>query len=291
MGKLFIYYNQNHSRKYWFLSFYLFMHSIHDVLCKHDISSEIITNKDLIQNDDCLMLFAPWHKEFDVYTCPYNIIFVNSESLYLQNECVSPKIINSEKVVLWIDYTYKNIKLLRELNNEKKIIYLPFIYSEFCEKHYEKYRNYEEKDIDVLFYGSVNDRRRKILDELKKKGLNVVATCQRFDHIYKYICRSKLVIVIHYYDEDYPVDYYRIAPLVSNKILFVHEDVQYEDRPPIKDKIIFSEYDKLVDVCCAYLNMTLDERHKLVDNCYTYYKNLAYIEEILPIDYIQTIID
>ncbi len=32
------------------------------------------------------------------------------------------------------------------------------------------------RDIDVLLYGSVNDRRRKVIDELKRRGLTVAAT-------------------------------------------------------------------------------------------------------------------
>ncbi|MCP3890377.1 MAG: hypothetical protein GY702_16130 [Desulfobulbaceae bacterium] len=32
----------------------------------------------------------------------------------------------------------------------------------------------KEKDIDILFYGSLNERRLKVLEELKAKGVNVV---------------------------------------------------------------------------------------------------------------------
>jgi hypothetical protein len=34
----------------------------------------------------------------------------------------------------------------------------------------------QQRDIDVLLYGSVNERRRKVMDELKRRGLTVAAT-------------------------------------------------------------------------------------------------------------------
>ena len=57
-----------------------------------------------------------------------------------------------------------------------------------------------DQDIDVLFYGTINDRRRTIIDQLAARDLRVEAA----DGVYgppldKLIARAKVVINIHYY--------------------------------------------------------------------------------------------
>ena len=57
-----------------------------------------------------------------------------------------------------------------------------------------------DQDIDVLFYGTINDRRRTIIDQLAARNLRVEAA----DGVYgppldRLIARAKVVINIHYY--------------------------------------------------------------------------------------------
>lgn len=58
-----------------------------------------------------------------------------------------------------------------------------------------------EQDIDVLFYGSINERRRNIIEALKQRGLHVFLAFGAYgkprDAL---IARSKVVLNMHYYD-------------------------------------------------------------------------------------------
>lgn len=59
----------------------------------------------------------------------------------------------------------------------------------------------EEEDIDVLFYGWLNERRKRVLDELEQAGLHV----RNLFGLYgedrdRVIARSKVVLNLHYYE-------------------------------------------------------------------------------------------
>ena len=91
------------------------------------------------------------------------------------------------------DYDEQNIELLNYLRPDIKLHVLkPY-------KDWSKFRPVN-KDIDILFYGSMNDHRRKILDELKKRyKVSIVEAWG--DALDQYILRSKILLNIHYYYE------------------------------------------------------------------------------------------
>jgi len=78
-------------------------------------------------------------------------------------------------------------------------------------------------DIDVLFYGSVTDRRAKIFDEIRNRGLNLV----NLFGVYgaerdNYIARSKIVLNLH----NHPTEIFevvRVHYLLSNAVAVVSE--------------------------------------------------------------------
>ena len=91
------------------------------------------------------------------------------------------------------DYDEQKIELLNYLRPDIKLHVLkPY-------KDWSKFRPVN-KDIDILFYGSMNDHRRKILDELKKRyKVSIVEAWG--DALDQYILRSKILLNIHYYYE------------------------------------------------------------------------------------------
>lgn len=219
------------------------------------------------------------------------IIFVNSEPLYVKKFKHLANFIKNDNIICWIDYTNKNIELIKKINTKNKHVILnKFICSNFNEIHYNNYITTDmkscEKDIDILFYGGVSDRRKYILNSLSKKH-KVVNIIQPFTKIYDYINRAKIVIVVHFYCEDLPVDYYRISSLVSNKIFFIHEDVQEEDKHLKEGGIIFSKYDDLTNTCDKYINMTQEERNIIAKNIYEYLKKNNTYENTFPVNFIK----
>lgn len=94
------------------------------------------------------------------------------------------------------DYDEQNIEVLKLIRPDVKLhILKPY-------KDWSKYPKVE-KDIDILFYGSTNEHRTKLLDVLKKK-YNVVHFREgnaHWEDLDQYILRSKILLNIHYYYE------------------------------------------------------------------------------------------
>ena len=57
-------------------------------------------------------------------------------------------------------------------------------------------------DVDVMFYGYINDRRRRMLDELKERGIEVKEVFDLdAEALAEEINRAKIVLNLHYYEE------------------------------------------------------------------------------------------
>ncbi len=105
-----------------------------------------------------------------------------------------------------------------------------------------------EPDIDVLFYGSVNERRQRVLDTLRRKGVGVevgfgVYGTER-DAL---IARSRLVLNIQYYEARI-LEMVRLSHLFANGVPVVSETAPGIDVPAgFDDAAVFATYDRLVD--------------------------------------------
>ena len=114
--------------------------------------------------------------------------------------------------------------------------------------------------IDVLFYGSINDRRKEILEELAKY-CDVTAKFDVYgDELNYLIGRSKVVLNMHYFDSKV-FEITRCQYLLANKKAIVSEyggDKELET--PFYDGICFSDHDNLVQSCVNLLKNP-DVRH------------------------------
>ncbi|MFP3545846.1 glycosyltransferase [Rhizobium sp. SIMBA_035] len=106
------------------------------------------------------------------------------------------------------------------------------------------------KDIDVLFYGSMNDRRRDILMALHEAGLKVV-------HLFNVygaerdaaIARAKIVINIHHYESGV-FEIVRISYLLANRVCVLTEgDIEDPDLEPFMGGLAVELYEDLVERC------------------------------------------
>lgn len=108
------------------------------------------------------------------------------------------------------------------------------------------------KDVDVLFYGSVNARRKLILDGLQAAGLRVHLLMGVFGADRDaWIARSKIVLNVHFYD-DKVHEIVRSSYLLANGKAVVCEcddDTEIDD--DIRQAVVAVPYDKLVRTCVA----------------------------------------
>jgi hypothetical protein len=110
------------------------------------------------------------------------------------------------------------------------------------------------EDIDVLFVGSVNDRRLTVLKQLASQGVNVEA---RFN-VYgaerdAFLARSKIMLNVHFY-ESRLFEIVRVSYLLANHKCVVSEtgaDRGIEQQ--FEPGIAFAPYEKLAETCVRLL--------------------------------------
>ena len=148
------------------------------------------------------------------------------------------------RYAVW-DYSQYNIEQLGKMGITG-ITHCPIGFSEKLQRIEPSH----EQDIDVLFYGSMNDRRLKILEELVNAGLKVEVLFGVYGkHRDAVIARSKIVLNIHYYPAKI-FEIVRISYLLANRVCVVSEDSP-ADRAleSVQDGIIQAPYGRLAEKC------------------------------------------
>ena len=137
------------------------------------------------------------------------------------------------------DYSMSNVEYLKKNYDITSIRYIPLRYSSSIDRA-PKIHN---KDIDVLFMGSLSDRRKRILDNLGKKvNLHIGKNNLWREERDKLVSRSKIIIKIQFYDNGI-LELPRISYLLSNRALVISEKG--------REKNLSKEMDKYM-VTCTY---------------------------------------
>jgi hypothetical protein len=105
------------------------------------------------------------------------------------------------------------------------------------------------KDIDVLFYGSLNERRKTILAQLHSRcrvtELFGVYGAQRDAHI----ARSKIILNIHFYAAQI-MEQVRLGYLLNNGCCVISENTPSN---PFDGMLATAPYEQIVETCVKYL--------------------------------------
>jgi hypothetical protein len=109
------------------------------------------------------------------------------------------------------------------------------------------------QDIDVLFYGSINERRKKILEDCTNAGLKVCAAFNCYgperDDL---IARSKVVLNVHYYESKI-FEIVRCSYLMANRKCIVTEESNELDAD-LEHGVVPVPYSFLVEMCKCVAN-------------------------------------
>jgi hypothetical protein len=180
-----------------------------------------------------------------------------------------------KKHVIW-DYSQENIRRLRA-EGATKLVHCPIGYH----PRMEFLGAAEKQDIDVLFYGSVNPRRREVLEALDAAGMKVVVLFgaygkERDDAI----SRAKIVLNMHAMD-DAIWEIFRVSHLLANKKCVVSEnggkDPELEDFA--KATTLYVSKDEIVGACRTLLEM--DAVRQLTANSgYETFKKTSFVDNV-----------
>jgi tetratricopeptide (TPR) repeat protein len=121
------------------------------------------------------------------------------------------------------------------------------------------------EDLDILFYGSINDRRRAVLEELARRGARVHFAFGIYgEERDRLVARSKVVLNLHYYGAKV-FEVVRVSYLLANRRVVVSERGSHrEEETPFEGGVAFAPYEGLVDRCLELLSRP-DERRRIAE--------------------------
>lgn len=149
---------------------------------------------------------------------------------------------------LVLDYHSSNVAFLRRLNGpSQQVLELPVVPSPALLSGPPLPA---ERSVDVLFFGSANERRTALLRQLEACGLSVETVAGAYaQELAPAIRRARLVLHVHYYETGlFPVA--RILQPVAAGVPIVCESSVFSSGCDWSGSgILFAPYDGLVDAC------------------------------------------
>jgi len=269
------------------------------IIKKNGYKCEIIKTKKhfkQIKNSPIIVFSGSWIN-LDVFSDMNKVIYYNTEPVYLRKELLTE--LNKAKYI----WEFSNINAKFLIDNNVKFTYVPFGYSPVYESLYQQnIKNVshtkgekESKAIDLFFYGSTSTRRQELLTRMDNLNEFKLVHGKYFDKERdELIAKSKIVLVIHNRSllESHTDDLFRISYLIANKIFIIHEYTQDTKMDEELEKhIVMCKYDDMIDVCRLWLNKSDEERDKVCNEAYEWFKNTYSYEKLIPIDHIHQIAD
>ena len=203
---------------------------------------------------------------FEPRTIPENSIIVNFEQLGPGQFWNKPKYIQLLKNYPVWDYSLSNIKYLSSLGitDISKIDIGYTLNLETCPPAPV------HQDIDVLFFGALNKRRRDIGITLKSLGLKVVFTANCFGEKRDLlISRSKVVLNIHYYESKI-LEVVRLSHLLANKKCVISEQGNEDCVNKVWGRgLVLCDYSEIVSNVLIYLFCD-KQRHEQEERAYDF---------------------
>jgi SAM-dependent methyltransferase len=154
------------------------------------------------------------------------------------------------------DYSLQNVKKWEALGCDHQPVHVPLGYT----PQLTRIKDAQDQDIDVLFYGSLNDRRKFVLTALRDAGLRVHVLFGVYGAARdEFIARSKIILNVHFYDTQI-FETVRVSYLLANSKAVVTEcSSGAELEPGLANAVLGVPYDSLVDKCISLLR---DEKQR-----------------------------
>jgi predicted SAM-dependent methyltransferase len=162
------------------------------------MGAEVTISQNRLRHDAVNFVFGA-HLGFEAdLRSRYSCIFVNLEQLGQGGAKVSPdylKLLSSSAVV---DYDNDNIAAYAQ--HPEDVLVAPFLYAPYLSP--ADSIELAQRPIDVLFIGSMNDRRREMIRRIESTGLQVSVFDQALygPERDQFIVQAKAVFNAHYYD-------------------------------------------------------------------------------------------
>lgn len=197
------------------------------------------------QAADALLLFGA-HLLSPGVALPAGTVIFNLEQLtdWSKQPEAKPYFDLMARFPVW-DYSQANVDVLRAAGHQR-VSHVPLGYV----PELARVRAVPKQDIDVLFYGSRNERRNHVLAQLQARGLKVQALFGVYgEQRDQYIGRAKVVLNTHFYESG-TFETARVSYLLTNRKAVVCEhSMMNPDDEALRDGMAYVPYDGLVQAC------------------------------------------
>ena len=174
-----------------------------------------------------------------------NILFILSYSRL--NPSVHSLLKESKYVIFQLENLIENVNIHKYIELLKNAMYI-YDYNSYNLKYYSDSIKpkvhifnppiYTNDTIDILFYGTLNERRNKILSDLKKKFSITIVTNVFGEKLNELIKRSKIVLNISYYNNSL-LETTRLNECIQYNTMVISETPKLNMDEQYKDKVIF----------------------------------------------------
>jgi len=202
--------------------------------CAHQIRScghEAILTKNRLIQDGINIIFGAHIDPIKHQDLPKNIVIFNTEQLPENSAWVNDayrKILENNFV--W-DYSSTNYSLITHQNKA--------LVGFYYDQELRRIPVAQEKKWDLLFYGSINERRKKTLDELTSKGLKIKQLFGVYGHERDILIgQSRAVLNLHFYDSQI-LEQIRIFYPLINQIPVISENFPIASAPDVYQLCVF----------------------------------------------------
>ncbi|RZU43184.1 TylF/MycF family methyltransferase [Edaphobacter modestus] len=198
-----------------------------------------------------IILGAHLLSEAEMKTLPEGTVIYNLEQLGASHLSEAYRRL-AERHTIW-DYSPVNLERWKEAG----CLYPPRLVEIGYAPELRRIVSQAEQDIDVLFYGSVNEHRRKILLQLEQAGINVHCAFGVYGRERDaLIARARVVLNLHYYETNL-FEIVRVSYLLANSKAVVSEPSP--DMGTYADAVAVFPAEKIVAGC---LELVRDERRR-----------------------------
>ena len=177
---------------------------------------------------------------------PRRCAIFNFEQLGSTSHIASPEYRRWLADWMVVDYHSSNIEVLRRENGSRQAAFeLPLVPSPSL-----RTQGHEAKDIDVLFYGTVSERRSRVLRDIEAMGFKTEAIAGAYGpELAPVLRRARLVLHAHFYESSlFPVARV-LQPVMMGVPVVCETSVFSELNDWSHSGIVFADYGHLAETC------------------------------------------
>ncbi len=218
--------------------------ALRDAFAQLGIDAPIVTDASAIKGT--AIVLGPHLLQYVSY--PQDLILFNLEQIYQNPAVMTPAYLDVlRRFPVW-DYSASNIEALAAHGIKAALCgvgYAPSL---------TRIAPAPVKDVDVLFIGSMNERRAQVLQQIQAAGAVVMVAFNSYgaerDAL---IACAKVVINMHFYEAKV-FEIVRVSYLLANRVCVVSETGLDTDREAhFAGGVAFADYDNLVQTCLTLL--------------------------------------